>query len=115
MATEYDLDKTAKEQPPFSINEVFVITHHLVATCDIAFPTARVLFQLNTLRKMMVSTSARPGTLILSSCYEKENDALKWKDIDLYMVKHPEYSDAQVLLMRARHRLNKGKRNQGNP
>ncbi|KAJ6076675.1 FluG domain protein [Penicillium canescens] len=115
MAIEHDLDKTAKEQPPFSINEVFFITHHLVAACDIAFPTVRVLFQLNTLRKMMVSTSARPGTLVLSSCYEEENDALKWKDIDLYMVKHPEYPDAQVLLMRARHRLNKGKRNQGAP
>ncbi|KAJ5928363.1 FluG domain protein [Penicillium verhagenii] len=115
MAIEYELDKTAKEQPPFSINEVFVVTRHLVAACDIAFPTFRVLFQLNTLRKMMVSTSARPGTLVLSSCYKEENDALKWKDIDLYMVKHPEYSNAQVLLMRARHRLNKGKRNQGAP
>jgi len=44
MAIEYDLDKTAKEQPLFSINEVFVITYYLVAACDIAFPTARVLF-----------------------------------------------------------------------
>ncbi|KOS43419.1 hypothetical protein ACN38_g5652 [Penicillium nordicum] len=35
MAIEYDLEKTAEEQPPFSINEVFVITHHLVAGCDI--------------------------------------------------------------------------------
>jgi hypothetical protein len=94
MAIEHDLDKTAKEQPPFSINEVFFITHYLVAAYDIAFPTVRVLFQLNTLRKMMVSTLARPGTLVLSSCYEEENDALKWKDIDLYMVKHPEYPDA---------------------
>lgn len=58
MAIEYDLEKTAEEQPPFSINEVFVITHHLVAGCDMLFPTVRVLFQLNTLRKMMVSTSA---------------------------------------------------------
>lgn len=49
---------------------------------------------MNTLRKMMVSTSARLGTLVLSSYYEKENDTLKWKDIDLYMVKHPEYPDA---------------------
>lgn len=51
MAIEYDLEKTAEEQPPFSTNEVFVITHHLVAGCDMLFPTVRVLFQLNTLRK----------------------------------------------------------------
>jgi hypothetical protein len=40
-------------------------------------------------------------------------DALKWKDIELYMVKHPEDPNCQMLLMRVRHRLNKGKRNKG--
>jgi hypothetical protein len=41
------------------------------------------------------------------------NDALKWKDIKLYMVKHPEDPKRQVLLMRVKHRLNKGNRNKG--
>jgi len=43
----------------------------------------------------------------------KGKDALKWKDIELFMVKHPEEPSCQTLLMRVRHRLNKGKRNQG--
>ncbi|KAJ5851850.1 uncharacterized protein N7529_011235 [Penicillium soppii] len=93
MAIEYDLNKTAKEQPLFSINEVFVITYCLVAAYDIAFPTARVLFQLNTLRKMIVLTSARPRILILSSYYEKEHDALKWKDINLPIFTYTERDD----------------------
>lgn len=63
----------------------------------------------------MTSTSARPGTLVESSGYMRKNDALKWKDIELYMVKHPEDARGQVLLMRVTHRLNKGKRNKGVP
>ncbi|KAF7166244.1 hypothetical protein CNMCM5623_000001 [Aspergillus felis] len=62
---------------------------------------------------MMSSTSARPGTLIESPGYMRCNDSLKWKDIELYMVKHPENPACQTLLMRVRHRLNKGKRNKG--
>jgi hypothetical protein len=58
----------------------------------------------------MTSTSARPGTLIESSGYIHENDALKWKDIEHFMVKHPEQPTSQVLLMRVRHRLNKERR-----
>jgi hypothetical protein len=40
--------------------------------------------------EITTSTSARPGTLVESSGYIRSNDALKWKDIELYMVKHPE-------------------------
>ncbi|KAH2091648.1 hypothetical protein KXX03_000176 [Aspergillus fumigatus] len=64
---------------------------------------------------MMTSTSARPGTLIESSGYMRSNDSLKWKDVELYMVKHPEDPNCQMLLMRVKHRLNKGRRNRGVP
>lgn len=61
----------------------------------------------------MTSTMVRPGTLVVSSGYmRKGKDALKWKDIELFMVKHLEEPTCQMLLMRVRHRLNKGKRNQ---
>ena len=63
----------------------------------------------------MTSTSARPGTLVESSGYMRHNDALKYKDIELYMVKDPEDPKGQVLLMRVKHRLNKGRRNKGVP
>jgi len=43
----------------------------------------------------------------------RSNDALKWEDIELYVVKHPDDPTCQVLLMKATHRLNKGKRNKG--
>ncbi|TQB71041.1 hypothetical protein MPDQ_007804 [Monascus purpureus] len=62
---------------------------------------------------MMSSTSARPRTLVESEGYMRRPDSLKWKDIELYMVKHPENLACQTLLMRVKHRLNKGKRNKG--
>ncbi|PYH94545.1 FluG domain protein [Aspergillus ellipticus CBS 707.79] len=113
LTDEYELDKGAKTQPTMNIDDVLFTTYHLLAESRIAFPTFRALFQLNTLRKMMTSTSARPGTLVESSGYLRVNDALKWKDIELFMVKHPDEEGSQVLLMRVTHRLNKGVRNQG--
>jgi hypothetical protein len=115
LSDQYELELSAEEQPPFNIDDLLFTTYHLLAWCPITFPTVRSIFQVNTLRKMMTSTSARPGTLIESSGYLHENDALKWKDIELFMVKHPEYPTSQVLLMRVRHRLNKGRRNEGVP
>jgi hypothetical protein len=85
LTVEYDLDKSGKTQPPVNIDDVLFITYNLLAQCDIAFPTSRALFQLNTLRKIMTSTSARPGTLIEFSGHMRANDALKWKDIELYI------------------------------
>ena len=113
LTQEFNLDLTGKTQPSVNIDDLLFTTYHLMAACDIAFPTIQTLFQLNTVRKMMTSTSARPGTLVESSGYAKGNDALKWKDIELFMVKHPEDPKCQVLLMRVTHWLNKGKRNRG--
>lgn len=115
LTDEYNLDMGAKTQPTINIDDLLFTTYHLLAACDVAVPTIRTLFQLNTIRKMMTSTSARPGTLVESSGYMRENDVLKWKDIELYMVKHPDDPTSQVLLMKATHRLNKGKRNKGVP
>ncbi|KAL2006851.1 hypothetical protein VTN00DRAFT_9519 [Thermoascus crustaceus] len=115
LTDEYELDLGAKTQPPVNIDDLLFSTYHLMAVCKVQFATVRCRQQLSTLRKMMTSTSARPGTLIESSGYMRTNDALKWKDIELYMVKHPEDPNCQMLLMRVRHRLNKGKRNRGVP
>ncbi|KAB8259317.1 hypothetical protein BDV32DRAFT_159408 [Aspergillus pseudonomiae] len=115
LTDEYELDLGAKTQPPCNIDDLLFSTHHLMAVTKVNFPTVRCRHQHSTLRKMMTSTSARPGTLLESSGYMRSNDALKWKDIELYMVKHPEDANCQVLLMRVKHRLNKGKRNKGVP
>ncbi|KAJ5245737.1 hypothetical protein N7489_005833, partial [Penicillium chrysogenum] len=59
------------------INELLLVTYHLLDAYDMAFPTFRCLLQLNTLRKMMASILARPRTLTLSTGYIRGNNALK--------------------------------------
>ncbi|EAW21814.1 FluG domain protein [Aspergillus fischeri NRRL 181] len=115
LTDEYELDLGAKTQPPVNIDDLLFSTYHLMAVSKVQFATVRCRHQHSTLRKMMTSTSARPGTLIESSGYMRSNDSLKWKDVELYMVKHPEDPNCQMLLMRVKHRLNKGRRNRGVP
>lgn len=107
VTDEYDLDLGAKTQLSVYIYDLLFTTYHLMAVSDVHFPTVQYQHQLSTLRKMMTSTSARLGTLAESFRYMRSNDALKWKDIKLYMVKHPEDPACQVLLMRITHSLNK--------
>ncbi|KAL4871892.1 hypothetical protein BDV12DRAFT_183449 [Aspergillus spectabilis] len=75
LTDEYELDLGAKTQPPVKIDGLLFNTYHLVAH--------------STLRKMMTSTSARPEMLIQYSGYMRSNDVLKWKDVELFMIKHP--------------------------
>lgn len=115
LPDQHELELSAHEQPSFNIDDLLFTTYHLLVWCPITFPTVQSNFQLNILRQMMTSTSARPGILIESSGYIHENDALKWKDFELFMVKHPEYPSSQVLLMKVRQILSKGRRNDGVP
>ncbi|PYH94478.1 hypothetical protein BO71DRAFT_475974 [Aspergillus ellipticus CBS 707.79] len=115
IRVDYDLQTGRIEQPPYNIDDIMYTVYHLVAWCPVMFPTMRCIFQYNATRKMMASTTARPGTLIASGEYLIENDSLKWKDIKLFMVKDPELSGGKVLIARVRHRLNKGSRNEGAP
>ncbi|KAJ5102244.1 FluG domain protein [Penicillium alfredii] len=91
LTDEYELDLGGKTQPSVNIDDLLYSTYHLLVMCDIAFPTFRCQGQLSTLRKMITSTSARPGRLIDT----------------------PDNPKCQVLLMRVTHRLNKCKRNKG--
>ena len=101
-------------QPPINSDDLLSNLYHALAISDVWFPTERQRAQHQTVRKMMTATSARPGTLLLSSGYcRKKKDALCWGDIELFMVVDPERPEHKVLVMRVRHRLNKGKRNKG--
>jgi hypothetical protein len=113
LTEEYDLIKTSKFQPFVNVDDLLYLAHHLVAISGDCFPTPRQRQQHNTLRKMMTATSARPGTLLESSGYFRSNDALKRGDIEIFMVKVPDHPRCKILLIRAKHRLNKGKRNKG--
>ncbi|KAN0086369.1 Protein of unknown function (DUF3435) domain containing protein [Elaphomyces granulatus] len=50
------------------------------------------------------------GTLVESTGYIQSNDCLKYKDLELYMIKNPNVPTCKALVLRVKHRLNKGKR-----
>jgi len=64
LTEEYGLIKTSKFQPSVNVDD---LAHHLMAISEEHFPTPRQRQQHNTLRKMMTSTPARPGTMLESS------------------------------------------------
>ncbi|KAG5301230.1 FluG domain-containing protein [Histoplasma ohiense] len=112
---EYGLCELVKSQPPCYADSLLYLLHHAAALSVVFFPTQRQRSQHGTIWKMMTATAARSGTLLESSGYCRTNDALRWGDIELFMVTDPEYPSCQVLLMRVTHRLNKGKWNKGKP
>lgn len=112
LTEEFGLITTSKFQPSVNVDDLLYLTHHLMAVSDEYFPTPRQRQQHSTLRKMMTSTLARSGTLVESLGYFKSNDSLKWGDVDIFMVKVPDYL-CKVLLVQSKHRLNKGKQNKG--
>ncbi|EAS29980.2 FluG domain-containing protein [Coccidioides immitis RS] len=115
LVQDYALDETGTLPPNINGDDLFYMQYHLQVNSTIWFPTQRQRSQHGTLRKMMTATSARAGTLVVSSGYLKKPDSLLWGDIQIFMVANPESPSCRVLLVHATHRLNKGKRNKGRP
>jgi hypothetical protein len=61
------------------------------------------------------SITARAGTIVESSCYFGRNEALEYRDIELYTFRDSEYPGGVKLGMLVQLRLLKGRRNRGNP
>jgi hypothetical protein len=61
------------------------------------------------------STTARAGTVVESSCYFGRNEALEYRDLELYALRDNEYPGGVKLGMLIQLRLLKGRRNRGNP
>lgn len=69
-----------------------------------------------TLQRFGVDNRHGSRTWVESDGYEDKRLPLnEWKDIELYMVKHPENRKCQTLLMKIKHRPNKGKGNFTSP
>jgi hypothetical protein len=89
-----------------------MLLHHHYAQCNVFFAHERERIQLVLFILLVMSTTARPSTLIEGCGY---NDSLKYKDIEVFKVWDPDAPSEQVLLMRIDLRLYKGRRNKGLP
>ena len=96
-------------------NDLLGVLHHHWAWCDDYYPVERQRVQHALLILLIAGTSARPGTIIEGGGYYDTNDALKYKDLKLYLARDPENPSRKSLLLLVTLRLMKGYRNRGNP
>jgi hypothetical protein len=61
------------------------------------------------------SITARAGTVVESNCYFSRNEAVEYRDIEIYAVRDDDYPGSIKLGMLIQLRLLKGRRNRGNP
>ena len=91
-----------------------VLHYHWVRSNDY-FHTERDRVQLALLCLLMAYSSARPGTLTECAGYRGSNSALRYRDIELFVVSDPSGSKVTCLLIKVRLRLMKGRRDAGVP
>ena len=69
--------------------------------------------QLPLLLLMIAYTSSRPGAIIESCCYSGTNEALRYKDVRVTVVRNPHEIGNNVMVMEIDILLMKGIRNKG--
>jgi hypothetical protein len=90
----------------------FTITGSYATT---TIPKSDSDFQHAVMNVFCASTTARAGTVIESSCYFGRNEAVEYRDIELYALRDSQYPGGVKLGMLIQLRLLKGRRNRGNP
>lgn len=112
LLKEYKLSETANDKPTMNIDDLILLLYHYWTryTDHYAVEWERVQHALLILS--IAYTSARPST-ILQGRGKRDNDSLKYKDIQLFKVRNPQDRSKHIFIMMIRLRLMKGKRNKG--
>ena len=102
-------------QGVMNADDVISILHHHWVLCNDYYPEERQRLQHAVMNIFCASTTARAGTVIESSCYFGRNEAVEYRDIELYALRDSQYPGSVKLGMLIQLRLLKGRRNRGNP
>src|SRR3954451_12019252 len=82
--------------------------------CNDYYSEERQWLQHAAMNIFCSSTTTRAGTIVESSCYFGRNEALEYRDIELYALRDSEYPGGVKLGMLVQLRLLKDRRNRGN-
>ena len=115
LIPEFGLNETVRFKGNVSSDDVLAILHYHWALCDDFYPDERQRLQHAGMILFCASTTARAGTVVESSGYHGTNEAVQYRDIQLYAVRDEQHSRGVKLGMRIQLRLLKGRRNQGSP
>lgn len=115
LIDQFELEGTGRFRAVPSADDVIRILYHHWALNGDYFPEERQRLQLAIMDIFCASTTARAGTVIESSCYFGRNEAVEYRDIEIYAVRDDDYPGGVKLGMLIQLQLLKGRRNRGNP
>jgi hypothetical protein len=115
LIDQFELEETGRFRAVPNANDVVAILYHHWVLNDDYFPEERQRLQLAIMDIFCASTTARAGTVFESSCYFGQNEAVEYRDIEIYAVRDDNYPGGVKLGMLIQLRLLKGRRNRGNP
>lgn len=115
LKAEYSLSEVSQFRATMNNDDVAAILFHHWVRCRDYYPIERSRLQQDFLILFCSGTAARPGTVIEGGGYYDEDDALKYKDIKIHLVRDPDRPSMKSLLMLVTLRLMKGYRNRGSP
>jgi hypothetical protein len=116
LIDQFELEETGRFRAVPSADDVIRILYYHWVLNDDYFPEERQRLQLAIMDIFCASTTARAGTVIESSCYYGRNEAVEYRDIQIYAVRDDDdYPGGVKLGMLIQLRLLKGRRNRGNP
>jgi len=115
LIDQFELKETGRFRGVVNADDVVSILYHHWVLSDDYFPEERQRVQLAIMNIFCSSTTARAGTVVESSCYFGRNEAVEYRDIELYALRDNEFPGGVKLGMLIQLRLLKGRRNRGNP
>ncbi|ERF72618.1 hypothetical protein EPUS_05672 [Endocarpon pusillum Z07020] len=96
-------------------DDVLDILYYYWVLSDEYYPEERQRVQHAALNLFCASTTSRAGTIVESIGYLKQNQAVEYRDIQLYALQDKGNPGSVKLGMLITLRLLKGRRNRGNP
>jgi Protein of unknown function (DUF3435) len=115
LIEQFELKQTGRFRGVMDADDFLAILHYHWVLCDDYYPEERQRLQHAVMDIFCSSTTAHAGTVVESSCNYGRNEAVEYRDIELYAVRHNEYPGDVKLGMLIQLRLLKGRRNRGNP
>ena len=88
----FALKQTGRFRGTVNADDVVAILHHHWVLCNDHYPEERQRLQHAIMDIFCSSTTARAGTVVESSCYFGRNEAVEYRDVELYALRDSEYA-----------------------
>ncbi|KAL6712955.1 hypothetical protein ACLMJK_009510 [Lecanora helva] len=115
LTQEFALDPTVTPKESTNERDLYHLLAYLWAQDKHIYPVERQRLQTALLTQLIALTTVRPGSLVESSCYRNSNEALRYQDVVLRLVRDPLDQSQSILLMEVTVRLWKGARERMKP